>query len=586
MAKKVNDPYVDVNSNAFSNKLSINDDDLQKVLTTIDNFTFHNSIDFVQIGQGIPDANKPIILNSQGVIDHSLLATETFYFVSTFTPVGGNEYPDTTGETSGAFWSTENLSSPYVFLTGSLIGREITNNDLMVWGNAGWSIIKSDTNPLLYYKLDGSQGLTEDFNAASHKISSIANGVLDTDAASIGQLKLKEDSLGTPAEEGYILTSTVAGVRSWIKENGGNFGLVYSYNDVEFPGNPGSGNFSTTNAPVKNEHYLEFSKTMFTAVDVGAQLELITANSLILIYQKDNPDIYKSFKVVNIADGGTFLTMTYILLGENGVFVNGEKFSIHLQLASSTVKDFSVGLSDNIKATIPAGGISIGDEFNTSMTIRDLWLALVAPYVKAILSAITINPGGIIEVGTTITISSATLTWTNDSAGNVPINANIAGPGFGAVTLGVSGQIVTAAASTTIKKTSRSGETWTFSANSAQGGAIASRSRTVNWQHRQYYGNHSSAALTEVQLKTLTNLLKVGHSGTYSFPAGTTVYKWLCFVDSEAQPTEFKDAGTNLSVPFEDAIDVSITNSVGLALTLKCYRSTNQLNGAILIKAI
>ena len=383
-------------------------------------------------------------------------------------------------------------------------------------------------------------------------------------------------------------------VDNWENIGGASsyYGLVYTYNASEDDLPPGDGKFSFPLIPLRSLYFLYISKIMFTAVNTDEQLNMIETDTLILIYQKDDPDIYKSLKVKTIVDVGPCIAIGYDTLGENGVFLEGEEFSINLQLAAPVIpapvtpKDNTVELSANIKATLSAGGIVEGDEFDTSMTVRDLWLALVAPYVKASLIGISINPGGIIEVGTTITISSATLTWDNDSADDVPINANIAGPGFGAVTLGVSGQIVTAAASTTIKKTSRSGETWTFSANSAQGGAIASRSRTVNWQHRQYYGNHSSAALTEVQLKTLTNLLKVGHSGTYSFPAGTTVYKWLCFVDSEAQPTEFKDADTNLPSPFEAPIDVSITNSVGLALTLKCYRSSNQLNGAVLIKAI
>ena len=49
-------------------------------------------------------------------------------------------------------------------------------------------------------------------------------------AASVA-LALKENGLGTPAQSGYILSSTAAGTRSWVPApSGGGGGAVDSWN--------------------------------------------------------------------------------------------------------------------------------------------------------------------------------------------------------------------------------------------------------------------------------------------------------------------------------------------------------------------
>jgi hypothetical protein len=142
---------------------------------------------------GISDSGKPIVLNSQGVIDVSMIDASTFYYVGPHDPSDPanptGEYPDTTGESHGAFWVAQDMiTAPYTFTTGDLNGKDIDNGDFMVWGTGGWSIMRGEMNPLLYYKLDGSQALTDPFAGGSQQLKDIIDGTDDTDAATVAQV--------------------------------------------------------------------------------------------------------------------------------------------------------------------------------------------------------------------------------------------------------------------------------------------------------------------------------------------------------------------------------------------------------------
>jgi hypothetical protein len=112
----------------------------------------------ISISNGIPDAGKPIVLNSSGMIDSSMLDVSVFYYVGPFNPSNcadpatGCEYPDTTGENHGAFWVVQGLTTDYTFVEGDLAGETVNNGDFMVWAVGGWSIMIGEMNPLLYYK--------------------------------------------------------------------------------------------------------------------------------------------------------------------------------------------------------------------------------------------------------------------------------------------------------------------------------------------------------------------------------------------------------------------------------------------------
>jgi hypothetical protein len=66
----------------------------------------------------------------------------------------------------------------------------------MVWGVGGWSIMRSAMNPSLYYKLDGTQPISADFQAGGFKLINVANGTSSNDAVNFSQLSGKVDKSG------------------------------------------------------------------------------------------------------------------------------------------------------------------------------------------------------------------------------------------------------------------------------------------------------------------------------------------------------------------------------------------------------
>jgi len=170
---------------------------------------FFQKIDFIDISAGAIDAAKPVVLTTSGVISSTMLAIDSgFHFQGTFTPTAGAEYPDITGLPMGSFWDIAGLDAitGYTFTGGDLAGETIFNGHLMIIADDGWSIKITDMNPSLYYKLDGSQAITNDFNAGTNNIINVIdhvdfNSQPNTQAVTIGQLKrLQADDVGAAWE--------------------------------------------------------------------------------------------------------------------------------------------------------------------------------------------------------------------------------------------------------------------------------------------------------------------------------------------------------------------------------------------------
>jgi len=145
----------------------------------------------IDISTGSADAGKPIILNNSGKVDASMMEVSSGYeFQGTFTPVDTQEYPDTTGLNSGAFWDIDGVddTNGYTFTGGDLTGETIHNGNLLVFtGSDTWQIKISDMNPALYYKLDGSKAITDNFAGGGYKITNIVAGDTNGDAIEYAQ---------------------------------------------------------------------------------------------------------------------------------------------------------------------------------------------------------------------------------------------------------------------------------------------------------------------------------------------------------------------------------------------------------------
>ncbi len=162
-----------------------NGDVIPGLRMSIDDYRLFAENDFVTVSAGTPDAGKPILLNGAGVVDASMLDITVFHYVGDFTPSGAQEYPDTSGEEIGAFWSVTGVddTNGYTFATGDLSGRTAYNGDLMIWGSSGWALRASTMDPTQYYKLDGSNPITAAFAAGGFQLKNVADPTDDQDAA-------------------------------------------------------------------------------------------------------------------------------------------------------------------------------------------------------------------------------------------------------------------------------------------------------------------------------------------------------------------------------------------------------------------
>ena len=133
------------------------------------------------------------------------------------------------------------VSSGSIGAWGSIIGdiedqTDLQNAlDLKVDKVAGKELSENDFTDILKTKLDGiSPGAEVNVNADWNSVSGDSEILNKPTIPSIAGLAtvtyvdnqdaLKEDDLGNPLVDGYVLSSTIAGVRSWVEQSGGGGG--------------------------------------------------------------------------------------------------------------------------------------------------------------------------------------------------------------------------------------------------------------------------------------------------------------------------------------------------------------------------
>lgn len=131
--------------------------------------------DHIVVSNGGEDAGKPLLLDSNGKLHPSVVSSGP-YPVGSFTPTNGDEYPDTSTESVGAYWIIKDVDEVlgYTYLTGDLIGETVFNGNDIVYGATEWSIISIDLDVSDLYKLDGSQAITHPFSGGGQPFKNAA----------------------------------------------------------------------------------------------------------------------------------------------------------------------------------------------------------------------------------------------------------------------------------------------------------------------------------------------------------------------------------------------------------------------------
>lgn len=237
-------------------------------------------------------------------------------------------------------------------------------------------------------------------------------------------------------------------------------------------------------------------------------------------------------------------------------------------------------LSD-VPATASVGGIAAGDILagKTAAEIIDL---LIHPYQAPAFSAFGLSGVGVLEIGAPIP-TPVNFTWATTNGANVGANSVVISENGG--TVFASGIANDGTESVDVGPVTLSGigsKTYKIEATNSKG-TIFSRTATVNWQGRIFYGESILTALDETGVKALrTSKLGSNKAGTYAFNEGG--YKYIAYPNSLGDFATFKDVATNMDVVLDtagyDLVDLTIN---GVVVSYRVYRTENILNGTITV---
>ena len=160
-------------------------------LTALQNNTYDKTA-FIDVTEGIADANKPVKTNTSGKIDTSLLELSGLNYRGGHNPMTDGEYPTPTVLEAGDFY-TINLSdgtTEYTWATGVLSGQTATVNDAMMYSESDpiWNLIEIDLDPTAYINKNGSVAMEADLPMGANNFSNLRDAVLAQEAVTLSQL--------------------------------------------------------------------------------------------------------------------------------------------------------------------------------------------------------------------------------------------------------------------------------------------------------------------------------------------------------------------------------------------------------------
>ena len=224
------------------------------------------------------------------------------------------------------------------------------------------------------------------------------------------------------------------------------------------------------------------------------------------------------------------------------------------------------------------GGITAGSTFS-SKTMTQMFDALLYPYQSPAFTSFSSDMPTTLELGDSIASGLKTFSWATSNSANVKSNtvAITYGSALGSALAndGTESLSVPAQVEATIAT-----HTFTISAQNTNNVSF-NGSFTIQWKAPIWYGESALTTLTgsDVTALRVKNLATTAN-GNYVMNAGG--YKWWAFPSSFTQPTQFKDSNTQFPIAMDPVVgDVLVTNSFGVTVPYKTYRSYNVLGSGI-----
>lgn len=238
-------------------------------------------------------------------------------------------------------------------------------------------------------------------------------------------------------------------------------------------------------------------------------------------------------------------------------------------------------------------GIPAGTTFASPHTMQEMWNLLLYPFQAPAFTFFQFdNNHTTMEVGYSFLTDVAT--WTTSNSSNV-VDGSVYISGDNLVThtgLTANGsEFLTF--SPAVTRTSKGTKSWTITGTNTRS-ATFSRTSTLRWDWRFYWGTSLNTILNEAEIEELaSSTVKSTFVGTYSFASGG--YKYFCHADDYGNISSFYDNDTGFQVAMYDGYShaggggssyelISVTNSNGETINYRVYRTKNILGGSVNIR--
>lgn len=277
-----------------------------------------------------------------------------------------------------------------------------------------------------------------------------------------------------------------------------------------------------------------------------------------------------------------------------GLTVNGSLSATTIYGDGSHLTGISTGETyTNTNATTAAlGGIASGATFS-NRTMSQMWTDLLYPYQTPSFNSFDRdNLSTDYDLGRPILAGFQRFTWGTLNSGNVALNSikidqlqpttvNVLSGSTNDFTqlVNLTGATISATTQTLNVPIYRITGTNTIS-------SAFTRTITVNWKNRWYYGKNVNTSLTAAQITglTTTNLVSSVVNTAITFGTGaTSEYLYIAIPNSLGQPSDLRDSTTGCfgsNIPYSNIGTRGITNTYGVLTTYNVYRSTNQIASA------
>lgn len=242
----------------------------------------------------------------------------------------------------------------------------------------------------------------------------------------------------------------------------------------------------------------------------------------------------------------------------------------------------------NSPSNLTVGGIPAGTVL-TNRTLEDILQQLLIVYLSPSITALTSGLFTTYEVGQPLPTGTTSISYTVSNSVNIktqPPNVGIISTDIPTATFPVNPILLVSSSSFSISIpsgiTSNVPASMTVSLQGTNSNNITfSRTSTLFFRQRVFWGQSSSTSLTQSDILALSNSqLRSGFNATYSFP--TNGYKYFCYPASMGTATTFTDTSNGFPVAMYSVVStVSVTNAYGVTENYNVHRTLNVLGGSI-----